>query len=570
MNCSQQSVKEATGQMATGVAASPKHMNMDLLKPSSVGDSTGIRKAKGILDFFSSSPKPGCNRPSQVCEKKRGATSSEHEENTNNKKGELSDSLKICPQSSDTSDRNDAKEIHRPCEVEQTATKLVQNNSASGDSARSNKSKKPSSGKKRSLSTNKKGKTEVIEIENSESNTEEQDTQENNGKDMPQEIDYEEFVKSFVRHQTGDSTEACDRIRKDCNTVSCSEGEAAKKCMDKPDTGLSSHNEIEGETLNRTKSEQETNSQQNKPKSTKPSNAFSLLMQARSNKKRRELSDDNSNCRETGEPNAAGEKVCPAESDDTAQPEDTLEDARESDKKYPSVLNFFSKSVKPNRSDADSDGKGLVMVEVDIHQDPAEQKVTTPKRKKNGVQHRKGKVVSPHHESENEIILLGSETIEVDEEESKKIRSKKRGGSDSPPVALAAESPVLKPESNQLEQTPELATRKAFLNDSVFPSDQRVKTAQATLQFGQNGNLATNTSILAKSSKKLPTKSVDEVGDSVKASSADCNTRRSKRRRIVEHDSDSAESNDQRKKPSTDVQQNSPKQKQKKIATRLR
>ena len=631
--------------MATHVVLSPKHTIMDQsLKDPAAGNNS--KKVKRILDFFSSTSRtsaPGCvlkevgvtEHAEEVfgpldvrCQKESGCSFENDQGGTAGRELQngvtcvIDDSEKSLDTLTRVLQIESEPNVSSPsesCRLEKSTAvekkQLATNKKAKGQigngvfGAGKEEKKQLATNEKattqkgnddfgaekehrRRLTTNKKVKGKIGGNKARVEEEQKDDPESNMVKNVPQEMDYEEFMKTFAQTecQNRDITKTgtkkseqstnltCTAVN--LNRNNCTEEKATKtelnvnrqQTKDYPST--SPILEVEGH---------EQQSGLTKSKTDKTCNAFSLLMQARSNPQKEMSAENGSQCVKAKDAQNNQENVVSITDDedkDTDQPDEVpLEKASCSSCSTPSVLNFFSKCAKGTKIEKDC-GKP-VLVKVDIHCDPAKQQITSHRGKSNNIQKVKvEKLVTTDNDSE--IVFLGSETIEVDEFEEKypNLRRKSKGSS-SACIDLSQETsdPVVKITSKESEQTVDVAKMKNFFQDFTSPTDKLVRKAQATLQFARSGHLAMNTSVIVKPAKKSVKKDKDKVDSPETANNIMCKksrirTRSKRQRTSSAYDSDQKalklDSVEMEKENSTNEIKSAVKPKQKKTLTRLR
>ena len=541
--------------MATDVELSLKHTIMDQsLKDSAACNSS--KKVKRIFDFFSSTPRTSASgvlkevevtehaektfHPHEVhCEKEskssfendRAGTAGNTFQNTEtcvagDSKRSLNALMDVLPVESEPNVPGPAESGNLQKPTVMKRKRLATNNKAKGQIG--NGESGPEKEQKRRLATNKKAKGK---LENNEARAEKEQKGEPENdllKKIPQEIDYEEFMKTFAQTPclNKNSTTAGDEKREEPTDLAgaavdftrnrteekAAETELAvnkKQTEDYPSTSpiLESGCHVGEPGLA-------------KPKESNTANAFSLLMQAKTDRKKEGSSESGCHCikaKDTPNPKQSFVRDISFTDDDdegdSDQPDEVpLEKVSCSSGSSctPSVLNFFSKCAKGKK--IERDGRS-VLVKVDIHCDPEKRQIASHKGKSNRDQKIKvGKVGTTDNDSE--IVFLGSETIEINEFEEKKLKLRRKSkGSSSACIVLSQETfdGVIKKKTNKSEQSVDAARRKKFLQDSTPPPDKLVKKAQATLQFAESGGLAMNTSVIAKPAKKYGKKDKEAV-----------------------------------------------------------
>ncbi|XP_076450106.1 uncharacterized protein LOC143286427 [Babylonia areolata] len=487
--------------MATDVEVSPKQTIMNYIKTPPTSCNT--TRTKGIRDFFSAGPKVAStvnNTVSEALETSSQAhvgTASETEAELKRKKEcgpeEKKNVLSTC---------KEHKKRKNPNGVEAKQNSHPVNSDEGLASASEDTMTKVSRRGKKSLSTCKKGRdkwtTQCLTEDNHkvkgsnkrsvqsalEDNhkTHEDISKQDETQTMPQEMDYGEFLKTFVQNQDGDCP--ADRGSTDDNSEQ---------------HGVHRNTVTDSAVM---KAEDSREQSQTKTGSKKTTNAFSLLMQPKSNKNKKTPNEDD--CANVSDSASQGKSAGVTNNEGNSS--DELEGVLLETTPTPSVMDFFTKTTKSTKRDGD--GSGSVLVEVDIHQDPAERNVTPVRKKSSSLQRQKvQKQPKVNGYGDSEIVFLGSETIEVEDDKadkggSKKNISKNRSSHLVLPETTASTSGA-KVKNSRAEEICDVGKKNAFLQDITTP-DHSVKTAQATLHFGQGGKLAMNASIIARNPSDTP------------------------------------------------------------------
>ena len=599
--------------MATDVELSLKHTIMDqsLKDPAACNSS---KKVKRIFDFFSSTPRTSASgvlkevevtvtehaektfHPHDVHCEKESKSSFENDQNTEtcvagDSKKCLNALTDVLPVESEPNVPSPAESCNLQKPAVTKRKQLATNNKVKGQIG--NHESGPEKEQKRWLATNKKAKRK---LENNEAKAEKEQKGEPENdlvKKIPQEIDYEEFMKTFAQTPclNKNSTTAGGEKREEPTDLAGAAVDFIRNRTEEKaaETELAVNKQTEDypSTSPILKSGHTGEPGLAKPKENNTANAFSLLMQAKTDRKKERSSESDCHCMEAKDtPNPKQSSVTDItftddDEGDADQPDEVpLEKVSSSNGSSctPSVLNFFSKCAKGTK--IERDGRP-VLVKVDIHCDPEKRQIASHKGKSNRDQKIKvGKVGTTDNDSE--IIFLGSETIEINEFEEKKLKLRRKSkGSSSACIDLSQEKfdGVVKEKTNKSEQSVDAARRKKFLQASTPPPDKLVKKAQATLQFAESGGLAMNTSVIAKPAMKYGKKDKEAVDSSETAhlvNSKKSRTRnRSKQQRILSAcDSDSEDvqmvSIEKGRKSSTEETTSAMKPTGKKMLTRLR
>ncbi|KAK7113127.1 ATPase family AAA domain-containing protein 5-like [Littorina saxatilis] len=633
------------------------------------GDNTA-KKTKGILDFFSSA--------SRVTNLAVGAVrKDEHVEDSEDRfqrvrrgcetesktipdlqiNGRSARALKLTKKQKCASESVVGQCLTNTEESESVLAAPSENGSAkNAELCMLTKSTPPAKSKKKRLATKKKGKVDNIPAEvlpEQKGSCDEVHKAEN----KPQEIDYAEFVKAFAQKQNETESSTAHKEREQIehevgtgqfskensqNGVNTKHDGVTEKKKDngseQSEAEIKQHSILTCNGSTERKATEEDSGQKGgktsstgtrlsdccKPEQKKgqrnPPNAFSLLMQARPNKEKDMIFED-----ETGNLKDS-QADCPKEDLTLTATDDEVEGTEQTSSgglekascpSTPSVMRFFSKCTKKSVKKSDNTG-GSVVVEVDIHISPEEQKIAARKPKSRDVCKTKlGKTRTAAAENDSDIVFLGSETIDdeccviakktktgskskgsnfpVNKSDSKttstevctaedsetiedqffgkksKTASKSKG-SDLPVKNCSKSKTATGTDVCTPEESAVAAKRKEFLQNSTPSPDTSKRRAQPTLQFGKGGGLGMNTSVLAKPAQKLTIKDKGESEDESISSPGDSNKRarrKQKPQRICETDEETEQFPPPTGTPAKDKKITT-KLQQKKTLTRLR
>lgn len=217
----------------------------------------------------------------------------------------------------------------------------------------------------------------------------------------------------------------------------------------------------------------------------------------------------------------------------------------------PSLYNFFSKTAKSTKQTEEQAGSTTVTFAAVIHGEPSVNRAMAIKeRAKNALRLSKVATQDKSTSDQDEIEVLGSETvcIDVDADEKASVGSKTGGTIDLKEPGIAPESvhPVFK--QLTVKQTQPSSEVVSIEDTSICKAasvpEKHVKKTQATLSFKKGGGIEINTPITKALELTSETDAGSAVGDSrpkdVPSPTPRDPSRRPKRRRIINEDSDSS------------------------------